>query len=470
MEDGTSRAQTSVMTSTRLLALLLVFPLASIAACRDAGDSPLVQARTARGVAAGAAARATIGPEGGELVSSDGRLVVRFPAGAASVARDFEILPITNLVPGGTGLAYRLEPSGVAFDPPVELEFHYGDADLEGSAPEALLVATQDDAGAWWLPSRPSVDAEARTVRLAVAHFSDWSLLSGYRLDPTYANVKVGRALALRLISCVRPPSGDYDFVPVYECQEAEEPFDGIERWQVNGIEGGSAEAGTVSATSAVSARFLAPTRPPASNPVAISGELRSVLGRTWVVAHVDVEEGDCGVRGDRTVPCRFEGETTYEANDVLSDRSLRTSATSTWRFDGWDPQDDGVARFVPVAGEVRILEHRYLGCSVADTPATHAIGSAENDTDRTLAIDFTTNPPTMRRLRGTTHFPVTEILSGGTECATPGTLQEDGVFSWVDDGGTTTPLTPQGTLDGSATTDFGSYGSVRSTWHLEAR
>ncbi len=289
------------MESTRrLVLLLLLLSLASLLGCRDEGSPPLVQARTPRGEAAGAIARATIGPEGGELVSSDGRLVVRVPAGAFTEAREIDVQPITNRVPGGRGVAYRLEPSGVTFARPVELAFHYEDSDVEGSAPEALLVATQDEAGAWWIPARPTVEVATRTVRLAVPHFSDWSMLAGYRLEPTYATVKVGRALDLRLVFCGSPPSGDYAFVPVYECHDTEAPFDGVQHWQVNGIEGGDGDVGTARASSGVSVRYVAPSAVPAANPVAVSGELVSVLGHMWVVAHVEVQAGVRDARGER--------------------------------------------------------------------------------------------------------------------------------------------------------------------------
>ena len=72
--------------------------------------------------------------DGGTLVSRDGTVELIIPAGALSKKTNMSIQPITNLMPNGNGLAYSLEPSGIQFQKPVQLVFHYDPEESEDSA------------------------------------------------------------------------------------------------------------------------------------------------------------------------------------------------------------------------------------------------------------------------------------------------------------------------------------------------
>src|ERR1035438_354521 len=71
------------------------------------------------GDTAGALVSASIGPTGGSLTSSDGRVQLMIPAGALSQTTTISIQPIINLCPGGIGLAYDLQPNGTKFAVPA---------------------------------------------------------------------------------------------------------------------------------------------------------------------------------------------------------------------------------------------------------------------------------------------------------------------------------------------------------------
>jgi len=434
------------------------------------GSTPeRVQARTEPGAPTGAAVHATIGAAGGDVASSDGRITVRIPAGALASDVDVSVQPISNLAPGAKGAAFRLEPSGIEFAAPVTIEFRYEDADLEGTAAEALYVSFQDEQGRWWLQGGPEVDPAAKTVRVATSHFSDWSLLAGWSLDPMRAEVKVRRNRALRVVFCGEPTKEEDKVLAVYVCSPAaDDVLDRVDDWRVNGVPGGTEETGTITATGDSEAVYKAPAAPPASNPVAVSALLGSSLGKVMLVSNLEVVDEACGEVGGSSVPCGWTGNTTYEARDGATGSFHRVTANSTWRFDGWDPNQPGLARYVPASGQATVVEFNFFFCTVDVSPPTHSIGDPSADALRTLAIDYDVSPPRMLTLRGQTNWQVTETLSGGEECLTPGTMEEEGTFQWVDEGGEESEV-KNGAFSGHYRFEFGPDQFVDSTWSFSA-
>lgn len=73
---------------------------------------------TQRGIPVGTAVTRNIGPAGGTLSSTDGKLTVRVPAGAVTNNTSFSIQPISNTLYSDVDdrLAYRLLPEGVNFN------------------------------------------------------------------------------------------------------------------------------------------------------------------------------------------------------------------------------------------------------------------------------------------------------------------------------------------------------------------
>lgn len=94
--------------------------------------------------------RATIGPEGGSLSSSDGQLTLTVPAGALSAAIELSIT--TGAVEADTlSAVYELGPSGTRFGEPAALALRFAaptplDAGVAGE--ETPLLATSS-AGTW---------------------------------------------------------------------------------------------------------------------------------------------------------------------------------------------------------------------------------------------------------------------------------------------------------------------------------
>jgi hypothetical protein len=242
----------------------------------------------------GRAESASFNSAGGSFASTDGTLAVGVPGDAVGVPTTFTIQPITNTAPGGVGTGYRLLPEGLDFAPPVELTFKYTDADVAGSSPEALMVASRQADGAWRVADS-TLDKSAKTVTAKVSHFSDWSLVRGFSLRPPSASVKTGTSQVLTLGYCYLPELGNDLAALAYDCADPKTldivPPGFAANWSVNGVAGGSAATGTVAGNSA-SATYTAPGQKPSNNPVAVSAEIAGAKGKVLVVSNITVTDG----------------------------------------------------------------------------------------------------------------------------------------------------------------------------------
>jgi hypothetical protein len=251
-----------------------------------AGPSGAVS--TATGVPVGQPMAQSIGPEGGTVVSADGKLTVTIPAGALATASPVSITAISNLAPGGIGSAYRLEPSGVTFGAPVELALAFTADDIAGGSADVLAWAFQDAMG-FWHERVATVDTQASVLRVTTTHFSDWSAILGLSLRPASTSLRVGASLTVQVVSC-ESVAVDADGAALLGlCQ----PVGGgaVSGWSVNGVVRGNATVGTIAPQGAV-AIYTAPGSKPSANPVRISVEAPAGQGRTILFSYVQITEG----------------------------------------------------------------------------------------------------------------------------------------------------------------------------------
>jgi hypothetical protein len=207
------------------------------------------------------------------------------------------IQPITNNAINGTDPAYRFTPEGTTFAQPVQLTFAYGDALVAGSAPQALEIATQDAQGYWWLAPSPTRDPTAKTISVAIPHFSDWSLLLGVQLAPRSATVRVSGTQDLSLVNCV-DEADDLMAPPVpgahtYDCSGDLASPDSTSNWSVNGAPEGTTGLGIVKATSSKSGRYTAPATLPVPPTVTVSASVAGTsYGTLILVSNISIAGG----------------------------------------------------------------------------------------------------------------------------------------------------------------------------------
>ncbi|HUX90260.1 MAG TPA: hypothetical protein VMV48_06170 [Gallionellaceae bacterium] len=288
------------MNSKRVLAgVSILFVVALLAACGggSGGGSTtpalinVTPTTTAIGTASGVAASATIGATGGSVATPDGKITLTIPAGALAANTLIGIQPITNTAHGGLDAGYRLTPDGQTFAQPVALKFAYTAQDLAGSDPAILGAAYQTSTGYWKWLGTPTTDSIAKTMTISTTHFTDFSMVQGYRLQPLSKTLKVNDSLSLQVVYCYPPPvAPSDDLTPLgLPCsapaaQGGLAPLVYVSDWSVNGVAGGNGTTGTVSGNG-LGATYTAPATKPAPNIVAASARVNLGSGAKVLVA-----------------------------------------------------------------------------------------------------------------------------------------------------------------------------------------
>ena len=90
---------------------------------------------------------ATIGPQGGSIQSSDGRLTLKVPAGALTQPVAFSIAAATNDAPNALGSAYDVSPDAIFFARPALLVFKWASTEINGIGSSNLGLAVQGASG-----------------------------------------------------------------------------------------------------------------------------------------------------------------------------------------------------------------------------------------------------------------------------------------------------------------------------------
>ena len=165
-------------------------------------------AATAIGAPDGKSVSKEIGPAGGTIVSDDQRLELIFPKGALSANTNISIQPIVNSIPNGNGKAYQFEPSGIRFQKPVQVLFHYTDEEAGICPPQLKFMALQDHDGKWEYMNYDEWDSTGKSLKGFISHFS--AFLDGVlmELSPNEKTLKVGQSFSLSL-NVVEAPGGD---------------------------------------------------------------------------------------------------------------------------------------------------------------------------------------------------------------------------------------------------------------------
>jgi hypothetical protein len=269
----------------KILAIIFLFITVNTAAQTDAAEDTTAQpAITAIGKPHGKIVEIKIGKEGGSISSSDGKAILRIPADAVSKKTKFSIQPITNLMPNGNGTAYRLEPSGIQFQKPVQLVFHYTEEEAKDTMQLLMGIAMQNDQGQWFGLKNSTIDTVAKTLRGNINHFSDWGKFDKIKLDPDYKRLKVKKSIELGIV--VMANMGEDELVPL---TRAKIPWKAT--WMANEIVNGNAREGKIAFISKNFVKYTAPATEPPKNAVEVTAELTGIVYRTRINGIVETFE-----------------------------------------------------------------------------------------------------------------------------------------------------------------------------------
>ncbi len=254
------------------LLFIVCFPvLAAVAVAQQNNSVPVKLLRldsiTAFGKPDGNEAMTEIGREGGNILSEDGKVELIFPEGALTKKKKITIQPVNNHAANGRGKAYRMEPSGLQFEKPVTIVFHYSDDETYGTLPELKGIAWQDERGKWEALPEVILDTAAKTITSQIQHFSSYSSFDKIVLKPEQARVKVEKSIRMEIHFAISDPDNDIVLPPSIPA-----PL-----WTVNGIPHGNANAGRITTLTTNNAKFTAPVSMPAENPVAVAAQLKGL-------------------------------------------------------------------------------------------------------------------------------------------------------------------------------------------------
>ena len=253
-----------------ILSLLLLFVVVHTTAQNITVTDTIVKfGVTATGKPDGQKNNIKIGKDGGTIQSSDGKVELIFPAGAVNKKTKISIQPVTNFALNSSGKAYQMEPSGITFEQPVQIIFHYRDDDTEGGLPNLLGIAMQDDKGLWSPLKNVVVDTLLKTTTAYIQHFSLYVNYLKAKINPSSAKVKVNGSLRLQITN-VKDMEDDYDDgITWLSANHSDQKV----LWSVNGIPKGNNNVGLISISQNYSAIFKAPAQVPEQNPVAVTVE-----------------------------------------------------------------------------------------------------------------------------------------------------------------------------------------------------
>jgi hypothetical protein len=268
----------------KIIAFFFLLVAVNASAQNDvAEDTTAKPAITAIGKPDGKLKEMKIGKDGGSLSSSDGKITLIIPEGAVSKKTIFSIQPITNTMPNGNGLAYRLEPSGIQFQKPVQLIFNYDEEEAKDTMQLLMGIAMQDDKGQWFGLKNSTIDTVAKTLSGNINHFSDWGKFDKIRLYPDYVRLKVKKNMPLQ-IDVVS--SEEEELTPLIQddlspLKKRKIPWKAT--WAANEIVNGNATEGKINITSKTAIKYTAPATEPPKNPVAVTAELTGIVYRTKI-------------------------------------------------------------------------------------------------------------------------------------------------------------------------------------------
>ncbi|MGF2411701.1 hypothetical protein [Ferruginibacter sp.] len=255
----------------KIIAVIFLFVSVNLFAQNPAEDTASKPAISSIGKPDGDKSEMKMGKDGGSLISADRKTELIIPEGAVSKKTNFSIQPIINTMPNGNGKAYRLEPSGIQFEKPVQLIFHYDDEDAKDTMQLLMGIAMQDDKGQWHSLRKFTLDTIGKTISGSINHFSDWANFNKIKLYPSYKRLKVKKSLDMQ-IDVVS--SEEEELIPLNPAGDELVP---LKKGKIPWTSTWNKTSGKLEVYLKTAATFTAPSTVPDQNPVAVTVNLNGL-------------------------------------------------------------------------------------------------------------------------------------------------------------------------------------------------
>ena len=123
------------------------------------------------------AAPEAIGPQGGTVVSDDGRFSLEIPPGALDTHVKVTITSVECELPSALGPCYRLAPRGLGFMLPATVTYELGGMELDAVDRRALNVIAERDEG-WNVLADQVVDLEDEVLTASALYLSSYAMIA----------------------------------------------------------------------------------------------------------------------------------------------------------------------------------------------------------------------------------------------------------------------------------------------------
>ncbi len=231
-----------------------------------------------------------IGSDGGTVTSIDSSIRLKIPSGALSSPQAITINISNDSLPEGFCAEYNFSPNGLKFNSPATLTIHYTDSLLAGMNPLNAGIAYQDDQGNWFGVGGGKVDTVAHTFSVPVSHFSKWGIYRAYfisreKVVTNQTTILTNSSTLFNVFKAGIVIQDDAGPTPLTRTPVSPD------QWLVNGIIGGSSDAGTIDPSPNIGeAIFTSPAKMPGSDPVAVSAEIiLSDLSKLYLICSTEI-------------------------------------------------------------------------------------------------------------------------------------------------------------------------------------
>ncbi len=270
---------------------------------------------------------AGIGPNGGTVTSTDGKVSLVIPPGALSSTQTIAITLKTdsNTCPQGIGSGYNLTPNGLTFSTPAQFTLRY-DTTIAGANAVFIGVASQEDTGGWYGWTGGSIDTIHHTVTVPITHFSGETGYLGFAIAPSTSVVFTGSTTPFSVYQ-VGPPANSPPAPPV----ALTNPFAvAAAVWKLNGGNG------TLTSEAGGSADYMAPAQMPSPNQVTITATITTNGQRFVVPAFINVIAQNWTLTGVDSLVYSCPGIITYTVvSGGYADVQMSPGGTGATSF-GW--------------------------------------------------------------------------------------------------------------------------------------
>ncbi len=161
-----------------------VLLLAGVIACSSESDDPIQPPPPI-------ALSQSIGPAGGTLSSTDGRISLSIPAGALAQTVDITVNETANPpIPAVPGAAFEFGPTGTEFAIPASLVIRYDPTRLRQGTSENNLILGKQRPDQSWEVERSSLDVAANRLSGEISTFSTHAVAVGVPIPPPAVEVE----------------------------------------------------------------------------------------------------------------------------------------------------------------------------------------------------------------------------------------------------------------------------------------